>query len=77
MRKSTMNSSHWEDVIRELEDRLRSRLGNRIRDLKISHGSGGLILHGHAHTYHAKQLAQHTLMKISDIRVIGNEIAVT
>jgi hypothetical protein len=35
-----------------------------------------LVLRGHAHTYHAKQLAQHAVMEASSLPIRSNELEV-
>ncbi len=59
-----------------LELHLNSRLGGRIRDLRIEERRGDLILMGRCDTYYAKQLAQHELMDATSDRPIRNEIQV-
>jgi hypothetical protein len=36
----------------------------------------GLILRGQAHTYFAKQLAQHAAMEVTELPILANEIEV-
>ena len=62
--------------IEQIETHLQSRLSGQVRDLQILFHDGGLILRGVAHTYYAKQLAQHAAMKASAMRVVANEIEV-
>jgi hypothetical protein len=59
-----------------LENLLQTRLGSRIRDLRIQLLDTGLILQGRATTYHAKQLAQHAAMELSEFPILANEIEV-
>jgi hypothetical protein len=37
---------------------------------------GGLFLQGQTHTYHAKQLAQHLVMQMTDFPILANDIEV-
>src|SRR5204862_2417406 len=60
----------------ELEGFLQAHLGGRIRNLTLSQHEAGVILHGQARTFHAKQLAQHALMHVSDLPILANEIEV-
>lgn len=53
-----------------------SLIGRRIRDLRIEVRGAGLVLHGRANSYHAKQLAQHAVMTVTDLPLIANEIEV-
>lgn len=59
-----------------LEVLMLRRLGNRVRDLRVVLRDGGLILLGRAPTYHAKQLAQHAAMELSDKPILANDIEV-
>jgi hypothetical protein len=60
----------------ELTVHLRSRLAGRVRDLGLDLRGQGLVLRGWAATYHAKQLAQHALMRLATLPIVANEIAV-
>jgi hypothetical protein len=64
------------DVEAQLEGLMQSRLGHRIRDLRVLVLPGGVILQGRATTYHAKQLAQHAAMQLSSLPILANEIEV-
>jgi hypothetical protein len=59
-----------------LESLLQCRLGNRVRDLRIQCFPAGLVIHGRAATYHAKQLAQHAAMELADVPILANDIEV-
>ena len=63
-------------VLDDLEAHLQCRLSGRIRDFRLSTGSGGLILLGRAPTYYAKQLAQQAVMDATDWPIAANEIVV-
>ena len=52
------------------------RLGSRIRDLRVLVLPAGLVLQGRAATYHAKQLAQHAVMELTDRAILANDIEV-
>jgi hypothetical protein len=60
----------------ELEMLLQNRLGGRVHDLRVVLRPDGLILQGHAATYHAKQLAQHAAMEAARLPILANEIEV-
>lgn len=60
----------------EFENRLQVRLSGRIQNLHIIRQDRGLILHGRAHTYYAKQVAQHAIMAETDVPILANEIEV-
>jgi hypothetical protein len=59
-----------------LERHIQHRIGNRIRDLQVVETPEGLILKGWAFTYHAKQLAQHAAMDLTNRMILANEIEV-
>jgi hypothetical protein len=61
----------------ELEARVQCRLGGRIRGFRLVVVQGGLFLRGRAHTYYAKQLAQHAVMEATEMRIVANEIEVS
>jgi hypothetical protein len=60
-----------------LEEHIQSRLTGRVLDLRLVIRDGGLVLQGHAHTYHAKQLAQHAVMNSTNLAIQANEIEVS
>jgi hypothetical protein len=62
--------------VTEVEARVACRLGGRIRDFRLVVQEAGLILRGQAHTYYAKQLAQHAVMEAMGHRILANEIEV-
>jgi hypothetical protein len=59
-----------------LEILMQRRLGNRIRDLRVLVRPEGVILRGRATTYHAKQLAQHAAMELTNLPILANDIDV-
>jgi hypothetical protein len=59
-----------------LESLMQRRLGNRVRDLRVLILPNGLILQGRTSTYHAKQLAQHAVMDLTELPLVSNEIEV-
>ena len=59
-----------------LETHLQNRLGSRVRCLRLVFRGQGIVLLGYAHTYHAKQLAQHALMEATELPILANEIEV-
>lgn len=60
----------------ELEGKLQSRLGNRVRELRLIQSGAGLILRGWSATYYGKQLAQHAVLEATNLPLIANEIEV-
>ena len=59
-----------------LENMLLRRLGNRVRNLRVLVLPDGVILQGHTATYHAKQIAQHAAMELSEAPILANDIEV-
>jgi hypothetical protein len=60
----------------ELQTRIHCRLGGLVREFRLMVVDKGLILRGHAHTYYAKQLAQHAVMEATRLPILANEIEV-
>jgi hypothetical protein len=60
-----------------IETHARCRLGSRVIDLRVVVREQGLVLRGHAHTYYAKQLAQHAVMEATHLLILANEIDVS
>ncbi len=60
----------------QIESRLQARMGSQVRHIRIECRSDGVILQGCATTYHAKQMAQHLVMEITNQPIIANEIEV-
>lgn len=54
-------------------DVLRDMLGWRVRDLRVEVCEGG---RGRTDSYHAKQLAQHAAMAVTDLPLVANRIEV-
>jgi hypothetical protein len=61
----------------ELESRILYRLGGQIREFRLVLVDRRLILRGRAHTYYAKQLAQHAVMGATELPILANEIEVS
>ena len=59
-----------------IESHLRSRLGSRVRHLRVVCRTTGVVLQGSARTYYAKQLAQHLVMELANLPILANEIEV-
>jgi hypothetical protein len=65
------------EQLARLEEHIQSRLTGRVHDLRLVLHEGGLVLRGHAHTYYAKQLAQHAVMDAMSLPIRANEIDVS
>jgi hypothetical protein len=55
---------------------LRQRLGGRLWKLHLVFEGERVVLRGHALSYYAKQLAQHTIMEELGLPVLANMIEV-
>jgi hypothetical protein len=62
--------------LRQLETRLQGELGGRVRELHLVRRGSGLVLRGFARTYYEKQVAQHAVMKKTQLPLLANEIEV-
>ena len=65
------------DGIAEIEALVQCQLNGRVYEFGVVRVAEGLILRGHAHTYYAKQLAQHLVMQATDAPIVANEIEVS
>jgi len=71
-----LNAPLREDTAEELTHRLRQHLGSRLRGVRVHVRDNGLILQGVAKTYYAKQVAQHAIMRLTNLPILANEIEV-
>ena len=71
-----MNALDSTNLTSELKDRLRAKLGNRLRNLDVRLSDEGVILSGDAPTYHVKQLAQHGVWEVLPQARLFNAIVV-
>jgi hypothetical protein len=55
---------------------LQTRPGSRVRQLRVVCRNDGVVLHGTAGSYHAKQLAQHLVKELTDLPILAKEIEV-
>ncbi len=60
----------------QFETHLQIRLGSLVHQLRVVFGTDGVVLRGSARTYHAKQLAQHLVMELTELPILANEIEV-
>ncbi len=65
------------EEIDRLGARVRHQLSGRLNDLRLELRDGGIVLRGRARTYYAKQLAQHAVMRATDVAILRNEIEVS
>ena len=59
-----------------LTARVEQRTGRRVRDLRVELCPEGVVLRGHAPTYHVKQLAQHGVRDLLPHVELRNAIVV-
>jgi hypothetical protein len=72
------NASHTLlEEVAQLEVHAQNQLNGRVRNLRLVVRDNGLILQGQAHTYYAKQLAQHVVMELTWLPIRTNEIEVS
>jgi hypothetical protein len=64
------------DGATEMEAHIQCRLGGHVHEFRLVVVDRGLILRGRAHTYYAKQLAQHAVMEATGLPILANEIEV-
>jgi osmotically-inducible protein OsmY len=60
----------------QVEALLKQRLGSQARGLGVLVEEGGVVLRGHAPSFHVKQLAQHAVMAALGLRIVANQIEV-
>jgi hypothetical protein len=63
-------------TVEQVEAHVQRRLGGQVNDLRVVVRGEGLVLQGRTRTYHAKQLAQHAVMEITELPILANEIRV-
>jgi hypothetical protein len=56
---------------------VRELLRGRLSDFRLELCGQGVILHGRARSYHAKQLAQQAVMRGTELPIVRNGIEVT
>lgn len=66
-----------EELAKTIETRIHSRLGSRVRELKVVVDGPWVILHGRCATYYTKQLAQHAALGVLEDEQLDNQIMVT
>jgi hypothetical protein len=65
------------EVLEELENQVRDRLGGQVRGFQLDFRDGGLVLRGRTRTYYAKQCVQHLVMAATDLPIAANDVEVT
>ena len=59
-----------------INEQVKNRLRGRLQDFFLLEVEQGLILRGRSRTFYAKQLAQHIVMKSTDMPILANNIEV-
>jgi hypothetical protein len=67
-----MNPAQVHDLVRDIQ----CLLGGRVSGLRLLRWNNGLVLHGRARSYYAKQLAQEVVMRATTLPLLANEIEV-
>ena len=65
------------DEIDRLVEEMRQMLRGRLIGLRIELWGGGVVIRGTARSFYAKQLAQHAVMRGTNLPILRNEIEVT
>jgi hypothetical protein len=76
MNEPAQTDTATRETLALIEERVRYRLTGLLRDFQLVFRDNGLVLHGHVHTYYAKQLAQHAVMEASSLPIRANKIEV-
>jgi hypothetical protein len=63
-------------LVARVERMVREKTTGLIRDLRVTVGSGEVVLNGRASTYYAKQLATHAALDACDDLTLTNDIEV-
>ncbi len=71
-----MSDNDPEQRRKEAEEAVQRRVGRRVKGLRLEIIERGVILHGQAISYHAKQLAQHAAGQELGLPVVANRIDV-
>jgi CheY-like chemotaxis protein len=66
-----------QDELDRLGAQVQHQLSGRLRDFRLRRRGAGVVLTGRAGSYHAKQLAQHAVMRGTALPILGNEIEVS
>jgi hypothetical protein len=69
MKQHRANDTTTSECLARTEEHVRCRLTGVVRDFQLILFEQGLILRGHARTYHAKQLAQHAVMEATSLSI--------
>jgi hypothetical protein len=74
MNQQPQTENATRETLARIEKHVRNRLTGLLLDFQHVFCNEGLVLRGHVHTYHAKQLAQHAVMEASMLPILANEM---
>lgn len=66
-----------QEELDRLGAQIEHQLSGRLRDFRVKRRGEGVVLKGRVRTYYAKQLAQHAVMRMTALPILGNEIVVS
>lgn len=64
------------EEVEYVRSRVENELSGRLRHFDLQFRGRGLVLFGRTRTYYGKQLAQHAVMRATDLPVLENQIEV-
>jgi hypothetical protein len=76
MNHQPQTDTEMSETLARIEQHVRYRLTGRLRNFRVVFRDNGLALRGYVHTYYAKQLTQHAVMKASSLPIVANEMEV-
>jgi hypothetical protein len=75
-REDVLHSNGANDLER-VGAQVQNELGGRLRHFRLERLNTGVILLGRVSSFYAKQLAQHAVMRATDIPITRNDIEVS
>lgn len=75
--RSETDESRETKLAHRIRERIQSRLGGRVHELRVHVGDKHVILNGRCATYYSKQLAQHAALGVLEDEHLENAIIVT
>jgi hypothetical protein len=72
-----LNGNVRENDLERVGAQVQHQLSGRLRHFRLERFSAGVILSGRASSFYAKQLAQHAVMRATDIPIMRNDIEVS
>ena len=57
-------SDHKSSLAQQVAERVRATTHDRIRDLSVEEVQGHVVIHGHVHSHHTRQLALHAALEL-------------